>query len=355
MLDRQHIPRQPNGLWTQKAVGRAVTITTLPDNLSPSRLIYFSSLQGNKREKSKQHANPLPPPKKSLGRYPLLKGIKGSLKPPHHRFDYIMTQQYDDNSVLRLDVSSDQKHRAISILHSLMSAFDENGWSVKVERRRYERRMMNIVTMDGVEIRFRLRERLRQHIRELDAKEKMKKARDEWVWKETINVPSGILQLYIEGSLPQGMKSLFEDRVSLSLENQLGTFVDHLKVSAAHSKVLDEERKVREREREAERMRREEYERAVKNEKERIQAFISMFAKWQKVNECRMFINEVMASEKAKAFSNEELRQWQIWSERIVETLEPLRGEELTRQISRETKLDSEIFEQALFELTRPT
>jgi len=170
LLDKHHIPRPPNGFWTQKAVGKAVTITLLTDDFSPSRLIDLSSLQGNKREKSKQQVNPLPPPRKSLGRYPLLKVIKGSLKPPHHQFEYIMTQQYDDNNVLRLEVSSDQKHRAISILHSLMSAFDDNGWLVKVEGRRYERRMMNIVTLDGVEIRFRLRERLRQHKRELDSK-----------------------------------------------------------------------------------------------------------------------------------------------------------------------------------------
>ena len=348
LLDKHHIPRPPNGFWTQKAVGKAVTITPLPDDLLPSRLIDLSSLQGNKREKSKRQANPLPPPRKSLGRYPLLKGIKGSLKPPHHRFEYIMSQQYDDNSVMRLDVSSEQKHRAISILHSLMSVFDDNGWLVKVEARRYERRMMNIVTVDGVEIRFRLRERLKQHKRELDAKEKMKKARNEWVWKETINVPSGVLQLYIEGPLPQGMKSLFEDRASLSLENQLGTFVEHLKVSAAHSKVLEEERKVREREWEAERTRRAEHEQAVKNEHERIQEFLSMFAKWQRANQCRAFIAEVLSIEQLNQSQTDDLANWQRWSEQIADAIDPLKSAEFANQVNHGEVGSDQVFKEAL-------
>jgi hypothetical protein len=348
LLDKHHIPRPPSGYWTQKAVGKAVTITPLSDDLPPSRLIDISSLQGNKREKSKWQANPLPTPRKSLGRYPLLKGINGSLKPPHHRLDYIMTQQYNDNSVLRLDVSSDQKDRAIAILHCLMSAFEDNGWSVKVDGRHYERRLMNIVTVDDIEIRFRLRERLRQQKRELTVKEKMEKARKEWVWKENINVPSGALQLYIEGPLPQGMKSLFEDRALLSLENQLGTFVEHLKVSAAHSKVLDEERKVREREWEEKRILREKYERAVKDEQQQIQAFLGMFSKWQRANECRAFINEVIASDQAKAFSEEELCKWKVWSERIADTIDPLKTSDLKSQVSHGRVFDADIFEAAL-------
>ncbi|MGO4891839.1 hypothetical protein [Flavobacterium sp. W21_SRS_FM6] len=348
LLDRHSIPRPPNGYWTQKALGKEVAITPLSKDMSPSRLIDLVALQGSKREKSKRQALPLPPPIKTLGRYPLLKAIKSSLTKSRHQYDFILTQAYDDNSVLRLDVSSEQRDRAIAILHSLMSAFDESGWSVKVETRSYEKRLMNIVTVDDVDIQFRLRERLKQQKRELTAKEKMEKARKEWVWKENINVPSGVLQLYIEGPLPQGMKSLFEDRALLSLENQLGTFVEHLKVSAAHSKVLEEERKVREREWEEKLILREKYERAVKVEQQQIQAFLDMFSKWQRANECRAFINEVMASDQAKAFSEEELCKWKVWSERIADTIDPLKTSDLKNQVSHGRVFDAAIFEAAL-------
>lgn len=348
LCDKHDIPRPHNGYWTQKAVGKNISIKPLPDNLPASRFIDLSSLQGNKREKSKLQVCPLPSPRKSLRRYPLLKGIKQSLAKPRHEYDYIMTQQFDDTSALRLDVSSEQRDRAIDILHSLISVFDVNGWIVKVDRHRYEKRLTNIVIVDDVEIRFRLRERLKQKKRELTDKEKVEKEHNRWVWKENILVPSGILQLTIDAPLPQGMKSLFEDNTKITLENQLGTFVEKLRHSAEHSKVLEEERKIQEQKWNEERKRKEKLERAIKSEQERVQLFLGMFAKWQRANECREFINEVISSELVKELSPEELDHWKVWSRRVIDKLDPLINSDLRLLFNQDKDLDNSILKEAL-------
>mgnify|MGYP000155816677 CR=1 FL=1 len=348
LCDKHDIPRPHNGYWTQKAVGKNISIKPLPDDLPASRLIDLSSLQGNKREKLKLQVCPLPSPRKSLSRYPLLKGIKQSLAKPRHKYDYIMTQQFDDTSAVRLDVSSEQRDRAIDILHSLISVFDVNGWLVKVDRHRYEKRLTNIVIVDDMEIRFRLRERLKQKKRELTDKEKVEKERNSWVWKENILVPSGILQLTIDAPLPQGLKSLFEDNTKITLENQLGTFVENLRHSAEHSKVLEEERKKQEQKWNEERKRKEKLERAIKSEQERVQLFLGMFAKWQRANECREFINEVISSELVKELSPEELDHWKAWSRCVIDKLDPLINSDLRLLFNQDKDLDNSILKEAL-------
>lgn len=353
LLDKHQIPRPPNGYWTQKSVGKDVGTPALPDDISRSQLIDISFLQSSTREKSKNKASPLPLPNNALGSFPLLKGIKNSFTKPLYNYDFILTQPYNDSSVLRLDVSIEQRDRAIFILHALLSAFGNRGWKVKVEKWRYQKRLMNIVIVDDIDIPFRLREKLKQKKRELSASEITDKARNKWVSNENINVPSGVLQLYIEGPLPHGIKSMFEDREVLSLENQLGTFVDNLQASAVYSKVIKEEKKARELKWQAEQIRREELERAVREEQERINTFLDMFNQWKKAQQCREFIDAVMMSEGFAQFSASEKTQWEKWSITIVDALDPLKSQGLSRIISTSSMSDSEIFHMALARVTK--
>ncbi|MDP5134086.1 MAG: hypothetical protein NWQ54_24645 [Paraglaciecola sp.] len=348
LLNKHQIPRPPNGYWTQKALGKAVKNVALPENVSPSRLIDISHLQSYKREKSRNLSATLPQPKKTIGYYPLLKGIKSSLTKPLYQYDFILTQRYNDSSVLRMDVSLEQRDRAISILHVLLSAFEERGWTVKVEKLRYEKRLMNIVAVDGVDIPFRLREKLKQTKRELSAAELINKASNRWVSHEKINVPSGVLQLYIERPTPQGIKSMFEDRDTLSLEDQLGTFVDHLKESAVYSKIIEERQKARELEWQAEQSRRQEFERSVRAEQERINTFLDMFNQWQKAQQCRQFIASISESEAFSQFNESEKAKWHEWSEAIANSLDPLKSQVLSRMISASSVSDSNSFQTAL-------
>jgi len=352
LLDKHNIPRPPNGYWTKKAVGKELPIAPFPSELNRSTLIDLSSLQRHAAGTKKPKAAPLPSPKKPLDFYPLLKGIKGSLGEPSYRYDFILTQSFNDNRVIRFDVSLGQRDRAVGILHSLLSAFDERGWQVKVEKPRYEKRLLNIVTVENVDLKFRLRERLIQQQRELSVKEKSDKANGKWIWKEKINVPSGKLQLFIDSPMPKGLKSVFEDKASGSLESQLGLFIEYLVASSRHAQHLAEERRISEAKWLAEQSRRLEFESAVKAEQQRIELLLDMASRWQRVNQCRTFISEVLSSSKNTEFDSEALQSWQKWSERVVDAIDPLKSIELTDQISGTELVSEEIFLRAISKLS---
>ncbi len=351
LLDKHSIPRPPNGYWTKKAVGKEMPIVPLPSGLNQSTFIDFGSLQRNDRCTEKPKADQLASPKKPLDFYPLLKGVKASLAEPSYQYDYILTQAFNDNQVMRLDVSLGQKDRAIGILHVLLSAFDGRGWQVKVEKPGYEKRLLNIVTVEDVELKFRLRERLIQQQRELSTKEKSDKANGKWVWKEKINVPCGKLQLLIDEPMPKGFKSVFEDKTTESLESQLGIFIANLEVSAKHARHLEEELRIREAERLAEQSRRWEFESAVKAEQQRIELLLDMASKWQRAHQCRKFISEVLSSSKSADLDTTDLLRWQKWGESVADAIDPLNSAELREQVAGINFISSEIFLRAISKL----
>ena len=351
LLDKHNIPRPPNGYWTKKAVGKEITVPILPQALQRSHLIDLSELQRNIRDTERRKASSLPTPKKPLDFYPLLKGIKTSLSKPGYQYDFILNQTYDDNRVLRLDVSLEQIDRSIGILHLVLSAFDEHGWKVKVGKPKYEKRLMNTVTVDNVDIQFRLRERLIQKKRELSSKEKLDKASNKWIWKENINVPSGRLQLYIDGPMPKGFKSVFEDKPTQSLEYQLGIFVEHLIVCSEHSRRLAEERRICDLEWQAEQARHAEFERAVKVEQQRIESLLGMVAKWQRADQCRTFISEVLSCSQFAEFDAANLQKWQTWSESVADAFDPLKSVELRDQVADIESIREVIFFRAISKL----
>jgi hypothetical protein len=130
LLDRFNIPRPGSGYWTKKSMGKAIDITPLPESLSPNALIDISRLQISRHEKHHPSEAYLPAPTKSIGQYPLLKGIRKSFRKPSFKWDFLLTQDFYDTSVLRADVSKEQKDRSVRILHTLLAAMDKNKWSV---------------------------------------------------------------------------------------------------------------------------------------------------------------------------------------------------------------------------------
>lgn len=231
-IDALAIPRPPSGYWTQKASNKAGKVRPMPQTLSPERCIDLTTLQSTKREKAKMAPSPLSAPTKSRHSYPLLTGIKASMSKPSFKYEFLMVQPYDNTHVARLDVSPAMQARGITILHTLLFHCERQGWSVRVDKHRYGKRLTNMVVIDGEEVPFRLRERLRQVPRELDKEEREKKARGGSIWYEKINVPSGCLQLTIEGALPSGYKGLFEDTALMTLEDQLGHVLKSFACSA---------------------------------------------------------------------------------------------------------------------------
>jgi hypothetical protein len=350
LLDKHAIPRPGNGYWTQKSMGKPVVVTPFPKSLSTNILIDISCLQFAKDQKSKSVKAELPIPTKSLGRYPLLKGIKGSLRKPSFQWDFLLIQDFNDTNVLRVDVSQDQKDRAINILHRLLAAMDKNNWPVLVEKSRYERRLTNVVVVDGEKISFRLREKLKQVKRELTEKDFEEKKKWGRVWHEKINIPSGELHLTLDGPLPSGLSQVIKDNKNLPLEDQLGHFIDNLIVSAECSKVL---RKEREKEQEIYKRKQavwDQYESLVTAQTQNIKTFFSLFEKSQRAGQCRALIDAITASETFKQNSELEQKRWLMWANSIVDIIDPVTTFEMPELMDEQNCLTKAVFARSIKE-----
>ncbi|MCP1339406.1 hypothetical protein NJR55_07335 [Idiomarina sp. M1R2S28] len=347
LLDRHSIPRPKSGYWAQKALNKKVSVTPLPKSVSPSLVIDLTPLQRTKREKSKLVPAPLPKPTKPISRYPLLKSIKSSMSKPHYKYDFLMVQPYDNDKVMRLDVSPEQQTRAIYIFYTLLESFEKKGWIVKVEKHRYAKRLTNLVTINGEPVPFRLRERLKQQKRELEKKEIEEKTKYGRVWHEKINVPSGCLQLIIEGPMPAGVKGVFEDKPTLSLEQQLAHVMTTLEQSSEQTKVVRAEREAGRQRFEKLRLRREEHERRVTSEHSRIKTFLALFMKWQRARDCRMFLSELNGADIYQHGSQEQKANFSSWAYSVIDAIDPIVNGEAAALITDDFG-DEHIFEEAM-------
>jgi hypothetical protein len=350
LLDYHNIPRPESGYWTKLSVGKPVTIIPLPSDLPSSSMIELFSLKAAKNEKINSQSRPLPKPSKTIGRYALLKGINGSLKKPTYRFEYLLVQDFSNTDVLRLEVSPEQKARAINILHFLMSEIEKRGWPMMVEKLQYEKRLSNLVVVNGEKIHFRLREKLKQVRRELtpeDFEEKKKWGRISY---EKINVPSGELHLTINQNLPLGLNQVFKDNAKVTLEEQLGHFIERLEIAAEHAKSSRTEREEERKKAASKEKLKNRYEAQVTKQANNISDFMIMFEKWQRAQQYRSFINAVQDSEKFAAYSDEKKELWMKWSNDVVNQIDPISQFKMPVLLSDNKYLAAGIFAKAAFQ-----
>ena len=141
---------------------------------------------------------------------------------------------------------------------------------------------------------------------------------------------------------------MFEDKATLTLENQLGTFVKNLTESSRYAKVVQQEREIRELEwKEKERIRAER-ERKIKLEVKRVQTFLSMFEKWRKAEQCREFIGKLLSSEAIIKHDEDSISRLRDWCEGIVKSIDPLKSEEANQLIDTQDIIDEDIHNEAL-------
>jgi hypothetical protein len=348
LLDRHNIPRPGSGYWTKKSMGKAISITPLPKDLYHNALIDVTRLQMSKHEKQSLGKAQLPAPAKSIAQYHLLKGIKMSFRKPSFKWDFLLTQDFYDTSVLRVDVSKEQKNRAVRILHTLLAVMDKNNWSVHVEKPEYEKRLSNVVIVDGEKIRWRLREKLKQLKRELteeDLEEKKKWGR---VWHVKINIPAGVLVLTHNGASSTRFMQEFKDKKNMPLEAQLGHFTASLKSSATYAKVL---RKKHEEEQEIYKQKQallRQYESLVTTQTHNIRTFFSLFKNSQRVTECRALIETITESEAFKKYSELEQKRWHVWATSIVDSIDPVLAFEMPELMNEQNCLTKSVFAQAI-------
>ncbi|MDO6566262.1 hypothetical protein Q4561_04275 [Alteromonas sp. 1_MG-2023] len=351
LCDDYGIPRPRSGYWTQTSVNKTKSISALSNSVSPDKRIDLSSLIASKREKRKMAATPLPHLVTKLHHHPLLRRIKGSFTQPQDKYNTISYQPFDDRSVMRLDVSKEQRNRAILILHTLTDAFEKRNWPLEVGKNFKRTGLENIIRTDGQRLGFRLRERLVQTTRALTKEEIATRARGGYVWNEKYNAPSGKLQLVIEAGTPKGTRSLFEDNEKLSLENQLGHFINALKTTASYQHELAQQRELQQRHLEQEQARKHEYEKQILEEQLKVKRLLLATEQWDRAQRCRHFLNKIRDSKVFEALNNSAKSDFIGWTNTVIRQIDPLTNGEIASLLTSIQGTESMIIE-ALARLT---
>ena len=215
------------------------------------------------------------------------------------------------------------------------------------EKHRYAKRLTNVVTIDGETVPIRLRERLRQQVRDLDKKEQEDKANGKTIWHEKINVPSGCLQLYVEGPLPAGVKGLFEDAASLTLEDQLGHVLKALARLAEHTMVLRAEREAERQRWEVQRRKQAAIEQRIRAEQKRIATFTALYTQWRQANDCRTFVEELVRAAAYQDCPDTQKARFERWANAVIDSIDPVINGAAHALISNERE-ESVIFDEAM-------
>jgi len=219
-----------------------------------------------------------------------------------------------------LSVSDQTFGRALRILNTVYRYCREQNWEIG---RKHERTVvMNVVTIDGEAVRFRLRERLKQHYRDLSPQEQADAAAGNYVYQLKVNRPTGRLFLSIEELASEGPR-VWEDSKTQKVEDCVGQFIAGLQGAANKQRQRRLAREAQER-RESER-------RIVFGRvraradvwKQRIDTLNESFDQWRESESCRAFIRAVEQRMLCSGELSESQQEWLRWAKNVADIKDP--------------------------------
>lgn len=314
------IERPLAGYWTQHALGKTKPAPDLNCERFPAEHLVDLSLIASPSESSAVKPK-IGVSKRLTKPHPKVKLAKALYQAPTYKYDCIWMASYPEaNNALAMSVSEHQLQRALRIMDALLKYFQKQGWLTGTEREC--RTLYNTVTIGGQKIRYRLREELKQHTRELSAKELEDKQSGGYVWHERINRPSGNLILSIGGGYSRG--DAWRDSKSHTLESLLPDVIIGMEKAAERTKQAMEKRlKLEAQHRHEGKI----YAIAetIKDEwGERIDILLGQFGEWQRAEACRTFIHRVRAKLLNEGPPTKAHLNWINWASDIAERLDPV-------------------------------
>lgn len=238
LCDDFQIPRPISGYWTQARLGKSAQRPVLPNSAYPTH--HEITLPIRRSRVSGQKKTPVLKVPSHITRYePAVQRAKHAYNKPRINGDAHLWSRFDPD-VAALTVSRGTLTRALRILNTLYKFARENAWTSDTELQ--GKIMVNRFYINGESIRFRLRERLKQHKKPLSSNEQIRQESGAYVSQETEYHPTGLLFLSIE-YWASGGKILWEDKDLKPLESCLGDFVTTL---VSVSKYLKNHRQVSE-------------------------------------------------------------------------------------------------------------
>jgi len=272
LCDIENIPRPKSGYWTQVATGKELTIQPLSSQVDNTKEINLSSLQARKKEKQKSlpiSKIKLQAPKAIHKPHRLTVIAKEKYHKPTFEYDQLMVGAWQGDT-FQIAVSPEQFPRAIRIMDTLLKYFDKQGWMFKAERINGQRSPTNVVTVNGHSISFKLREKSKQTIRDLNKEEKADKAAGRYVYYEKVNMPTGNLMLMLSEYVDGTCQTSFIDKPGFKVEDNLGAFIESILLAVEYNKQRVMQRQKEEQQCEIKREERRQFDSLVDEEVSRI-------------------------------------------------------------------------------------
>jgi len=327
LCDKEGIPRPGSGYWTQVSVGKAPSIPAIPGQLDKNKHIDLSCLQSNKKEKLQLPVVSkikLTVPKAMHKPHPFTVIAKQKYHKPTFEYDKLMVGAWQGDTY-QINVSLEQFPRAIRIMDTLLKYFEKQGWLFKVEKINGQRAPTNIVTANGYDVSFRLREKSKQTLRELNKKEAEDKAAGRYVYYEKVNMPTGNLMLILSEYVDGNCQTSFIDKSDFKVEDNLGAFIESILLAVEYRKQWNIERQKKELKQEQSNDKRRHFDKLVTEEVSRISFLFEQYDNWQKTEKAREFVNAVRNRMLSQGELSENQQEWLNWADSILTHDDPIK------------------------------
>jgi hypothetical protein len=209
-------------------------------------------------------------------------------------------------------------------MDTLLKYFEKQGWPFKVEKINGQRAPTNFVTANGYDVSFRLREKSKQTLRELNKKEAEDKAAGRYVYYEKVNMPTGNLMLILSEYVDGNCQTSFIDKSDFKVEDNLGAFIESILLAVEYRKQRNIERQKKELKQEQSNDKRRHFDKLVTEEVSRISFLFEQYDNWQKTEKAREFVSAVKNRMLSQGELSETNKDWLNWAEELFAINDPI-------------------------------
>ena len=318
VCDAFDIARPKAGHWSRQAIGKHTPIPELSlERYTADRLLEIPQHRADDVSSSSSPTIRVPD---RIRQYDddVLKTRREYEKRGYHRdvnlFSPINTE------CAALSVSDQSFGRALRILNTVYRYCREHNW--EIERKHESTVMMNVVTIDGEAVRFRLRERLKQHYRDLSPQEQADAAAGKYVYQLKVNRPTGRLLLSIEELAFEGRR-VWEDSKTQKVDDCVGKFIAGLQGAAEKQRQRRLARETQERQENERRIVFGRVRARVDVWRQRIDTLNESFDQWQESESCRAFIRAVEERMLLLGELSPSQQEWLRWANTVADAKDP--------------------------------
>jgi hypothetical protein len=326
------VPRPPVGYWAKKAVGKAPRKPKMyPYENAPKLLIRSTPTPEETEPESRLVPEAFTEAESLFQRLGIISicedveelhvYVRNTRKVVKRKISKSMKDDYNRISVsgedvFTLSIGENSHDRATIILQSLCSSLEILGIEV-------------VQTKNGASFHI-MGEDVTISISESSKKQPITvKDPKKYYYKDYEYIPSGILKLEIyTGSFSMSERKSWSDGRSKLIEDKLEDVIHQLIRAAAWKKEYAEYHRKREEEWKIEQKKREEKERLVRIEKQRISQLEEGYKKWLYHKELSEYVNAVKSHYSVfKGEPEGDFAQWVEWIDAYLEKMNPFKGE----------------------------